>query len=149
MEETVHDITTKIIRSKKSMKSTDKEEVEVSLNLKTPINNTMHTLFYSNIYEFSINLEGMLIEGTYKTTIHNINKLGWKAQFFKSPDVSMLGHSFGVSQYPQFYDRTKEKYQMLPHPYVGSYSGEKSHQFLQEPWIIALTKSVETFLWLQ
>ena len=87
----------------------------------------------------------MLDEGTYKTTIHNIHKLGWKAQFFKSADVSMLGHECVVSQYPQLYDRIKNIYQMLPLPYVGSYSGEKGHQFWQEPWIIALAKSVETF----
>ena len=34
---------------------------------------------------------------------------------------------------------------MLPRPYVGSYIGEKGHQFLEEPWIIALSKSVEIF----
>ena len=39
-----------------------------------------------------------------------------------------------------------KKYQMLPRPYVGSYSGEKGHQILQQPWILALTKSVETFI---
>ena len=37
-----------------------------------------------------------------------MHKIGWKAQYFKSADVSMLGHSCGVSQYPQFYD-TKKK----------------------------------------
>ena len=35
---------------------------------------------------------------------------------------------------------------MLPRPYVGSYSGEKGHEILQQPWIIALSKSVETFI---
>ena len=35
---------------------------------------------------------------------------------------------------------------MLPRPYVGSYSGEKGCQILQQPWIIALANSVETFL---
>ena len=35
---------------------------------------------------------------------------------------------------------------MLPHPYVRSYSGEKVHQFLQEPCIITLSQSVETFV---
>ena len=35
---------------------------------------------------------------------------------------------------------------MLPHPYVGSYSGEKGRQYLQENWIISLAKSVETFV---
>ena len=35
---------------------------------------------------------------------------------------------------------------MLPRPYVGSYSGEKGRQFLQKTWIIALAKSIETFI---
>ena len=35
---------------------------------------------------------------------------------------------------------------MLPRPYVRNYSGEKGHQFLQKLWIIALAKSVETFI---
>ena len=29
---------------------------------------------------------------------------------------------------------------------MGSYSGEKGHHFLQKPWILALAKSVETFI---
>ena len=35
---------------------------------------------------------------------------------------------------------------MLPRPYLGSYSGEKGHEIMQQPWIIALAKSVETFI---
>ena len=35
---------------------------------------------------------------------------------------------------------------MLPRPYLGSYSGENGHKFLQQSWIIALAKSVETFI---
>ena len=65
-----------------------------------------------------------------------MHKLGWKAQFFKSAGVSILVHGCGVSQYPQFYDRIKNILQMLPRPYVGSYSGEKSRQFFQELWIL-------------
>ena len=57
-----------------------------------------------------------------------------------------MGHGCGVSKYPQFYERTKNIYQMLPSPYVGSYSGEKGHNLLQENWIIALEISVETFI---
>ena len=79
------------------MTSTDKEEVSLSFNLKTSRNNTMHTLFYYNISEFSGNLQGMLNEGKYKKNIQNIHKLDWMAQFFKSADVSMLGHGCGVS----------------------------------------------------
>ena len=69
----------------------------------------MHTFFYSNISEFSGNSEEMIDEGTYKTTIQNTNKLVWKAQLFKSADVSMLGNGCGVSQYSQFYDRIEKK----------------------------------------
>ena len=64
MEWNVHEITTKIRQRKKSMTSTDKEEVEGSLNLKKSGTDTMHTFFYSNIYEFAGNLEVMLDEGT-------------------------------------------------------------------------------------
>ena len=35
---------------------------------------------------------------------------------------------------------------MLPSPYVGSYSGERGHPFLQEKWMISLEKSVEIFV---
>ena len=38
-----------------------------------------------------------------------------------------------------------KKYQMLPRPFVGSYIGEKGSPIFQEPWIILLAKSVETF----
>ena len=35
---------------------------------------------------------------------------------------------------------------MLPRPYVGSYSGQKDHEMFQQPSIIALSKSAETFI---
>ena len=89
------------------MTTTDKDDVDGSFNLKKSRNNIMYTLFYSNIPEFVEKLEEMIDEVTYKTFIHNMHKLGWKENYFKSADVSMLGHGFGVSQYPQFYGRTK------------------------------------------
>ena len=58
----------------------------------------------------------------------------------------MLGHCCGVLQYPQFYDTILNIYQIFPRPYVRSYSGEKGHQFLNKPWILALAKSVEAFI---
>ena len=70
----------------------------------------MHTFFYSNISKFAGNLGRILDEGTYKITVHNMHNLGWKAQFFKSDDVSMLDHGCFVSQYPHFYDRIKNIY---------------------------------------
>ena len=39
----------------------------------------MYTFFYSNISEFVGDLEGMIDEGTYKTSIQNMHKLGCKA----------------------------------------------------------------------
>ena len=62
------------------MTCTYKEEVEGSYNLTKPGNNNMHTLFYSSISEFGGNLEGILDEGNYRTTVQKMNKLGWKAQ---------------------------------------------------------------------
>ena len=83
---------------------TNKEKFEGSFNLTKPGNNTMHTFKNNNISEFGGNLEGMLDEGKYISTVKNMHKNGWKAQYFKSADASMLGHGCGVSQYPQFYD---------------------------------------------
>ena len=80
MEETVHSITTKMRQRKKSMTWTSKEEVEGSFNLTKPANNTMHNFLNSNISEFGGNLEGMLDEGNYRSTVQNMHKLGWKAQ---------------------------------------------------------------------
>ena len=107
MEETVNDITNKIRQRKKSITCTDKEEFDGSFDLKKTGNNTMHTFFYSNISEFTGNLEVILDEVRYRTTVQNIHKLGWKSQYFKSSDVLMLVHSCCVSQYPQFYDTNK------------------------------------------
>ena len=67
----------------------------------------MHTFFYNNISKFGGNLEVMLDEENYRSTIHNMHKIGWKAQYFNSADVSMLVQGFGVTQYPQFYDTKK------------------------------------------
>ena len=75
MEETVHDITTKMSQKKKSMTWTNKEEVEGHFNLTKPGNNTMHTFLNSNISEFGGDLEGMLDERNYRSTIHNMHKI--------------------------------------------------------------------------
>ena len=44
----------------------------------------------------------MLYDGRYKRSIQNIHNIGWKADYFKYYDVSMLGCGCGVLQYPQF-----------------------------------------------
>ena len=50
----------------------------------------------------------MLDEGTHITSIKNMHTLGWRENYFKYADVSMLVHGCGVSQHPQFYERTKK-----------------------------------------
>ena len=40
----------------------------------------------------------------------------------------------------------KNKYQILPCKYVGSYEGEKGNQFLKEKWIVDLEKLVGLFV---
>ena len=102
----------------------------------------MYTLFHSNLSKFAGNLEGIHDEGKYKTSVQNMHRIGWKGNYFKSDDVSMLGHCCGVSQYPQFYYINKYIYIMLPRPYVENYSGENGHQFWKENWIIALARLV-------
>ena len=74
MEKTVYDLNTKIRQRK------------------------IHDTY--SMSEFAINLEGMIDEGTYKTTIQNMHNIVWKAKFLKSNDFSMLGHGCGVFQYP-------------------------------------------------
>ena len=122
------------------MTNADKDEVEDSFNLKTSMQNIMYDFFYSNTSEFAGSLEKNLDKGAYKTSVLNMHELGWKENYFNSADLSMLFHGCGGSQYPQFYDKTKNIYQILPRPYVGRYSGEKGHQFLQENWILILAK---------
>ena len=55
--------------------------------------------------------------------------LVWKNRYFTSADVSMLGYGCGVSQYPQFYVKDLDMYQVLPRPFIGyfdGFPGEKS-----------------------
>ena len=67
----------------------------------------MHNFFSSDISEFAGNLQG-IIERGHKNNHKNMHKLGWKAWFFKSFDVSMLVHGCDVLQYHQFYDKIKK-----------------------------------------
>ena len=54
---------------------TNKEEAEGSFNLTKPGNNTMHTFLNNIISEFGGNLEGILDEGNYRTTVQTMHNL--------------------------------------------------------------------------
>ena len=105
----------------------------------------MHTFFYSNIYEFGGNLEVMLDEGNYRTTVQKCTKLVGRHNTSSLLMYQCLVMVVVFYNILSFMTEIK-KYQMLPSPYVGSYSGEKGHHFLHKPWILALSKSVETFI---
>ena len=60
-----------------------------------------------------------------------MHKICSKENQFNSADISILGHSFGASKFPKFYDKIKKKYQISPRLYVGSYEGEKGDQILK------------------
>ena len=47
----------------------------------------------------------------------------WKNSYFTSAEVYMLGYVCGVPQYPKFYDKYLDMYQVLPRPYIGSFDG--------------------------
>ena len=69
----------------KSDKGKNEWHVPIKKKLRAPSikksgTNTMHTFFNSKTSEFAGNLEGTLHEGTYRTTIQNMHKLGQKAQ---------------------------------------------------------------------
>ena len=49
-------------------------------------------------------LNELLNYGNYKKTINKLRDAGWENSYFKSDDVSMIGHGCVVSSYPQFYD---------------------------------------------
>ena len=101
------------------MKSTSKDDVGGSFNIKRERENFMYTFLNTNLLQFSGNLEGFFGKGKYKKQL-KIHCVGFYYHYFNSSDVFMLGHGCGISQFPQFYDRKK-----LLHPYVGCYEGEK------------------------
>ena len=59
----------------------------------------------------------------YNKTVKRLHDTGWKNSYFTSDDVSMLGYGYVVSQYPQFFVKDLDLYQVLPCPYLRSFDG--------------------------
>ena len=75
--------------------------------------------------------------------LHNI---GWKNSYRTSADVSMLSYGCGVSMYPQFFVEDLDIYQMLPLPYLRSFSGGPGDQVLKQKWVLDLANRAEIFV---
>ena len=59
----------------------------------------------------------------YRKTVNFLYDSGLKNRYFTSVDVSMLGYGCGLSQYPLFYVKYLDIYQVLTRPYIGSFDG--------------------------
>ena len=57
----------------------------------------------------------------------------------------MLGYAYGVYQYPQFYDKELDKYQVLPRTYRGYFEGFPGDKFVKEIWLLHLADQAESF----
>ena len=79
-------------------------------------------------------------------TVKKLYDCGWKNSSHKSADVAMLGFGYGVSMYPQFYDKDLKSFHMLPRPYIRSFYGKCSDQILKNEWVLNLAKRAETFV---
>ena len=77
-------------------------------------------------------LDKQLIYMNYKKTVRKLHNTGWKNSYHNSADVSMLGYGCGVSMYPQFFVDDLDIYQMLPRPYLRSFSGGPGDQVFKK-----------------
>ena len=84
------------------------------------------------------NVDEQLNDINYKRTVRKLNNSGKKNSYLTSADVSMLGNGCGVSQYPQFYDRELDKYQVLPRPYLRYFEVFPGDKFIKEKWVLDL-----------
>ena len=59
----------------------------------------------------------------YKKTVRKFHGTGCKNSYHTSADVSMIGYGCGMSQYPHFFVKYLDMYQMLPRPYLSFFNG--------------------------
>ena len=71
-------------------------------------------------------LDNQLSFDNYKQTVRKLHASVWKNSSHISTDVAMLGYGCGVSVYPQFYDKKRLSFHMLPRPYIISFDGNSS-----------------------
>ena len=56
-------------------------------------------------------------------TLRKLHNTGWKNSYHTFDDVSMLGYGCGVSQYPQFFVKDLDVYQVSQRPYLRYFGG--------------------------
>ena len=91
-------------------------------------------------------LDHQLSFNNYKQTVRILHDSGWKNSSHIYADVAMLGYGCGVSVYPQFYDKARLSFHMLPRPYIRSFDGNSSDLIFKKEWVLNLAKRAETFV---
>ena len=92
------------------------------------------------------NLDKQLNFSNFKMTVKKLHDFGWKNSSYKSAEFDMLGCGYGVSTYPQFYDKGLKIFHMLPRPYIRYFDVHCSDQVFKKEWVLDLANRSETFV---
>ena len=127
------DITYSMRNLKQGIKTTYLRDIYGIVFVKLRGLNVENPNFYTQLplNEDENNFDKQFNDINYKITIRKLHDAGRKNIYFISADVSMLLYGYGVSHYPQFYDRALDMYQVLPHPYMGSFDGFPGDFFIK------------------
>ena len=77
--------------------------------------------------------------------VKNYMMLVGENSYFTSVDVSMLGYGCGLSQYPLFYVKYLDIYQVLPRPYIGSFDCFLGDKLILKKLMLDLASQAKTF----
>ena len=103
--------------------TSDVRDIEVTFVVKLHAQNIDSHFFHTQLplNEYDNNFEEQLSYMNYKKTVKKLHDTGWENIYFTSADVYMLGYGCGVSQYPQFFVKDLDIYQMYQRPYLWSF----------------------------
>ena len=143
MEETVHDISLKMIQRKKIMTTSSKEVVERYFNIQK--RKFLYVLLKIQIHHSFLEIRKGCLTRAIKKISKNCTLLIGRIitlilMMYTCWAMSVAFHNLHSSMTENL------KYQILLFPYVGSYDGEKVNLLLNEIWILYLATSVELFV---
>ena len=125
MKKSVLDITDSVRHQKQGFTTSYVRDIKVTVVVKLRGQNIDNYFFYTQLplNEDDNYFEEELNDINYKKTVKKLHEASWKNSYFTSSDVSMFGYRCGVSQYPQFYVKYLDMYQVLPRTYLGYFDG--------------------------
>ena len=125
MEKSVLYITNIMRHQKQVLTTSYKKNIEGTVFVKLLGLNIENFFFYTQLplNEDDTNFEEQVSDINYKNNNNKLHVAGWENSYFTYAYVSMLGYGCAVSQYPQFFDKYLDTYQMLPRPFIGYFGG--------------------------